>query len=265
MKLILSRKGFDSANGGMPSPILPDGTLLSLPIPSEDASDKLGSLYWEGKSYFDIIKSLKPRTKLQADTSCHLDPDLRRDCKQRTADWQPAFGQVGAALSSLRNEGVEKGDLFLFFGWFKQTELRKGELKFVKGAPDLHIVYGYMQVGDIVNRKEDIPLGIGSHPHVFFKDEWEKGQNAVFLASDTLSLNPNLSGCGVLDFRSNRILTKQGKSRTRWDLPHFFKEVDIKGCKNPWKEDYFQSAAIGQEFIMEATDEIADWARQIIE
>ncbi|MHA1435339.1 MAG: hypothetical protein ACTSO7_15970 [Candidatus Heimdallarchaeota archaeon] len=34
MKVILSRKGFDSANGGYPSPILPDGTLLSIPIPS---------------------------------------------------------------------------------------------------------------------------------------------------------------------------------------------------------------------------------------
>ena len=34
MKIILSRKGFDSENGGYPSPILPNGTLLSIPIPS---------------------------------------------------------------------------------------------------------------------------------------------------------------------------------------------------------------------------------------
>lgn len=33
MKLILSRKGFDTHNGGGPSPILPDGRMLSLPIP----------------------------------------------------------------------------------------------------------------------------------------------------------------------------------------------------------------------------------------
>lgn len=33
MKIILSRKGFDSENGGYPSPILPDGSLLSIPIP----------------------------------------------------------------------------------------------------------------------------------------------------------------------------------------------------------------------------------------
>ena len=35
-KLIISRKGFDSGSGGCPSPIFPDGTMFSLPIPSGD-------------------------------------------------------------------------------------------------------------------------------------------------------------------------------------------------------------------------------------
>ena len=35
MKLILSRKGFDSGAGGCASAITPDGTLLSLPIPDK--------------------------------------------------------------------------------------------------------------------------------------------------------------------------------------------------------------------------------------
>ncbi len=33
MKVAFSRKGLESPNGGMPSPIFPDGTALSLPIP----------------------------------------------------------------------------------------------------------------------------------------------------------------------------------------------------------------------------------------
>ncbi len=33
MKIIISRKGFDSGSGGYPSPILPSGELCSLPIP----------------------------------------------------------------------------------------------------------------------------------------------------------------------------------------------------------------------------------------
>jgi hypothetical protein len=33
MRIIFSRKGFDSSSGGVPSPIFPDGRMLSLPIP----------------------------------------------------------------------------------------------------------------------------------------------------------------------------------------------------------------------------------------
>lgn len=40
MKVVLSRKGMDSAAGGIPSPILPDGTLLSFPIPDGASGQK---------------------------------------------------------------------------------------------------------------------------------------------------------------------------------------------------------------------------------
>ena len=36
MKIILSRNGFDSANGGIVSPIMEDKTLVEFPIPSND-------------------------------------------------------------------------------------------------------------------------------------------------------------------------------------------------------------------------------------
>ena len=36
MKVILSRKGFDSSNGGIVSPIFEDGSMISVPIPSKD-------------------------------------------------------------------------------------------------------------------------------------------------------------------------------------------------------------------------------------
>ena len=58
MKVILSRKGFDSRYGSQPSPILPDGTLLSLPIPAKDELIKFSDLTYEGNSFLDIIKSL---------------------------------------------------------------------------------------------------------------------------------------------------------------------------------------------------------------
>ena len=51
MKVILSRKGMDSKSGGMASPILPDGTLLSLPIPDRTVGTAYKDLYYRGQSF----------------------------------------------------------------------------------------------------------------------------------------------------------------------------------------------------------------------
>ena len=49
MKVILSRKGFDSSSGRMCNPILPDGILLSLPIPGESKMKENTNRYDELK------------------------------------------------------------------------------------------------------------------------------------------------------------------------------------------------------------------------
>ena len=43
MKFILSRKGYDSQYGGEPSPVLADGTMLSLPIPDAEIIPQLAA------------------------------------------------------------------------------------------------------------------------------------------------------------------------------------------------------------------------------
>ncbi|KDR95975.1 hypothetical protein SAMN02745945_01752 [Peptoclostridium litorale DSM 5388] len=50
MKIILSRKGFDSA--------FPNGKLLSLPIPDENAGITYGQLRIGEKSYLDVVENL---------------------------------------------------------------------------------------------------------------------------------------------------------------------------------------------------------------
>ena len=37
----------------------------------------------------------------------------------------------------------------------------------------------------------------------------------------------------------------------------------ISHCPNGWKEDYFQSAAIGQEFVIDATPAVMEWLKTI--
>lgn len=265
MKLILSRKGFDSSNGHMPSPIMPDGTLLSMPIPDDVSYHTYSTLKWNSVSYFDVIKSLKPRTTLTEECHCHLDPDIREEASERPNGWQPAFGQIRAALTELRNNGVKEDDIFLFFGWFKQTELINNKLRFVRKAPDLHVIYGYLQIGAIIDKKDEVPQTLIQHPHYINHDEsWNKGMNAIFVPSQELSLAPEIPGYGVLDYRIDRVLTKNGYTRGRWDLPDFFRDVKISHNPNPWKNGYFQSAGIGQEFIMDATPDIQEWIKKRI-
>lgn len=55
MKIILSRKGFDSVNGKLGSSILEDGTLLSFLIPSND-TDTFDDLVYKDHTYKKNIK-----------------------------------------------------------------------------------------------------------------------------------------------------------------------------------------------------------------
>ncbi len=262
MKVIFSRKGFDSAAGGMPSPILPDGTLLSLPIPSSKDSVQYGDLSYGGMSYNEIIRELSPRTQLLASSTCHLDPDIRKGVIHRVK-WKPAFGQVGASLSHLDKQGVGVGDLFLFFGWYRQTEFHNGRLRYVPNAPDLHIFYGYLQIGSIIRDKKDIPSELLIHPHAA-DFRWTNGKNALFLPTEILSLDTNLPGYACLCYSPNRVLTKSGCKRRVWNLPPFFREIPISYNRTAWKEDGFYSAGRGQEFVFEANDKVLEWVKSII-
>ena len=95
MKVILSRKGFDSSNGGYPSPILPDGTMLSLPIP-DDIGLSYSEIQYNGITYSEIIGQLTNNNFNEP--ICHLDPDIRPDLRITPAEnWFPAFGQVHSA------------------------------------------------------------------------------------------------------------------------------------------------------------------------
>ena len=143
MKVIISRKGFDSHYGRTPSPIMPDGAMLSMPIP-EYSNDRFEDLYYKEWSYLDIWEDLRPRQQEFA-IYCHLDPDIRPNARDhKIKGWKPIFGQAGAAQAHLENQGVAKGDLFLFFGWFRKTIEENGYLRYEKDAPDIHALYGYL-------------------------------------------------------------------------------------------------------------------------
>ncbi len=217
MKIILSRKGFDAENGGIPSPVLPDGTMLSLPIPC-DCDQAYSSMNYNGLSFYKIIKDLKAR---KCYSSCgHLDPDLRGDIhKKLPKKWKPVFGQADAAQSHLENQNVTIGDIFMFFGWFRKTEIDNGNLKYEKGTKDAHMLFGYLQIGKIVQGMDK--MDYSWHPHSY---RWGKN-DTMYVASDRLIIDDEdtgLPGAGVFKYSDELVLTMPGMAKSRWKLPDFF-------------------------------------------
>lgn len=128
MRIIFSRKGFDSAAGGGASPII-NGRPMSLPIPSGG---------WSRTGYADLglgeAAERASRGKVRANDPCHHDPMF-------LPDGTCLFGQCGAAQTHLANQGVGRGDVFLFFGLFREE---------ASGEPH-HRIFGFLRIAETID------------------------------------------------------------------------------------------------------------------
>ena len=205
--------------------------MVSLPIPERPgavtpASRTYGHIQAGQWSVGALVNALTNR-RIRPGCMAHLDPDLDAgSLPSRPAGWRPLFGQTGAAETHLQNQGVGPGDLFLFFGWFRDVILTpKGQLLYAPKAPDVHVLFGWLQ---IAKRLPVIPLAglptwSAGHPH--HKAVPYGPTDCIYLATDRLHLpgqSVNLPGAGILSFRSNRVLTAAGQSRSHWNLPAWF-------------------------------------------
>lgn len=101
VKIILSRKGFDSQYGRIPSPILPDGTLLSFPDSLQPIRDG-DSLIWDTTAGLArMIVGLGGDATMAAGC-CHHDPDLRPG----TAPGWVRLRADGSGADSPRTKGL---------------------------------------------------------------------------------------------------------------------------------------------------------------
>lgn len=276
MRIVLSRKGFDSGNGGIPSPIMPDGTLLSFPIPSENGNTTYHDIIYRGKSYYEIMRELSPATAKKLENSkCHVDPDLLYRYKKEVADWKPAFGQSKESQIHLENHEISVGDMFLFYGWFRQTGYdSSGKLHFVSPkndyTPDRHIIFGYMEIGEVIKEQVIIDSEYKWHPHALKNEP----NNVLYVPKEKCSLGDNKKGYELLKYTPIRQLTKEGYKRSEWNLPPCLYNAEItfhekdKSDSYGWKNnyEYFQSARIGQEFIIlqDVKGELKSWLLDVI-
>ncbi len=267
MKIILSRKGFDSVNGGIVSPIFEDGMMVSMPIPSKN-KDTFRVLSYKNLTYEKIIRDLG----YKGDLHCHLDPDLDQTRRIASVEgWVPAFGQAGAAASYLKNIDVRVGDIFLFFGNFHHVKINKGRVKYVRNTGnfyldnDLQVIWGYLQIGDILY-SEAMQKKLWWHPHSCDGMAGSK-TNVIFTAAKHLSLDPSMPGAGLLSFDEKRVLTKYGCSKGTWIKREVYDTKHIYGdrqnsAKNPKSCIYY--AGIWQELGLKESTECIEWAKTIL-
>lgn len=267
MKIILSRKGFDSSHGRTPSPIFPSGRMLSLPIPERDAPRRryrYAGIKAGNEGLGQLVSDLTGGRIVPGDWA-HLDPDLRLESAGRKEGWKPVFGQSGAAESHLRNHQVGPGDLFLFFGWFRQVERKDGMARYVAGSPDFHSFFGWLQVGQRIhaNDRDRLPDWAAEHAHAM--PHPDKRPDALYLAGERLKLpgiEMPLAGGGTFPcFRPSLRLTAPGQKRSLWQLPSWFhpqgrpSALTYHGDPRRWTplQDsvLLQTVGRGQEFVLD--------------
>lgn len=283
--LVLSRKGWDSDWGGGPSPILPDGRMVSMPIPEPDKEASLTYAdCWvdERHTYLDLLRAIR-RTEVRVPTGstyemrpasncgAHLDPDLREDTRPRPDRWRPLFGQTGGAQAHLENQGVGPGDLFLFFGLYRHYQRRSDGFLEPVGRP-LHILWGWMEVGECRRLSDGLPWHWAiDHPHV--RDE-SSGRyapnNTVYAAADRNTWADDVAAGGLFErFDPGFVLTAEGGTVSRWRLPASFhpdrtaSPLSYHTDPRRWTTDgdsvLLATVGRGQEFVVEATDDIEQW------
>jgi hypothetical protein len=272
MRVILSRKGFDSASGGHPSPII-DGVPRSLPIPTRRRTRfRFSDLPFDLGT---VVSDLSGITRRSADY-CHLDPDLDASVTRRLPGWRGAFGQCGAAQGHLRNQGVSEGDLFLFFGLFRHARRSSERWAFV--GPNEHRFFGWLQIDAVVHAGERPQEALDKYPwlkdHPHTEGSWPKS-NTIYVARKELSirgLDKRIPGWGL--FRSGlRLTAKTSQLASIWSVPEWLNpKVGGTGCtycpaKNFSANGELRSPGRGQELVADISkrSDAVRWLRELFE
>lgn len=240
MKIVFSRKGFDSSSGGGPSPIV-DGRPLTLPIPAGAASV---TTYGQLGLADHVRRASKGR--LGADALCHHDPMF-------LPSGTCVFGQCGAAQTHLERQGVSVGDVFLFFGLFSESHDKEPH----------HRIFAYLQVGEVIPLAGGAPAELVDlgHPHALSMHHgndviWRGEGRVANRASDALRLT--VTGGPPSLWRRPDWMSRGGLSY------HDRPERWIRGASG---QKRLQSVARGQEFVADIGRKQAprEWLAQILE
>ena len=230
-----------------------------------ESGGSLGEIEIAGMNLGRVVEELT-RGRVPATWRAHLDPDLAREARPRRRGWKPLFGQCAAAQGVLRRQGVGPGDLFLFFGWFREAETVEGGLRFRPGAPDLHVLFGWLEVARVLSVERDpVPAWADGHPHL---SEVARAANTLYVGKE---------GGPFRRYHDRLRLTASDESRSVWRLPGWFfptgdrpplssHDKDLTRWSRTGDATLLRSVPRGQEFVLDCEHypEAAPWARGVV-
>lgn len=295
MKLVLSRKGFDSESGGSFSPYdHVTGRYIWLPIPEKEKdysnrirySDILVKHEYinglKGTNLSEVYKSLKRKDQIKLRKNeyasiddkkifAHFDPMLGMPPWMQESERciiGKGFGQSNASRH-LEKQSVKEGSIFLFFGGFQSVVDAK-----ISG----HFIYGWLKVKKRIETYEECKEILDTnnlhyHPHITkaaFEVALEKGQkNFIFIPDEWLFEDLNIPGYGYFMTLNDDLLLSESKvsNISIWKLPEFFYKNLTYVLSNTWKKtrDGFCTVETrrGQEFVHELSEKGKDWLREL--
>ncbi|NVE95878.1 hypothetical protein HUO12_13315 [Altererythrobacter sp. JGD-16] len=237
MRIIFSRKGFDSAAGGGPSPII-DGRPVTLPIPSGGFSR---TTYGDLRLGEEAARSSKG--KLGAADFCHHDPMF-------TEEGECLFGQCGAAQTHLERQGVREGDVFVFFGLFRD---------YANGGDPHHRIFGWLEIEIIASLADGAPdeLLELAHPHAL----------GMHHKNDVIYRGPGRVAQRASD--ALRLTVPEGPP-SLWQRPEWLKRggLSYHDRADRWlRGGRLKSVARGQEFVADIGRRSAprEWLASILD
>jgi len=258
---------------------------MVLPIPDSQSPLRYADLKAPGLKVGKLAHALT-KGRVRSTSRVHLDPDLCFESVDRDipkADWRALFGQEGAALSHLLNQGVGPGDLFLFFGLFRRAELSGNSWRFCAGSKPFHALWGWFQVESYRDVQEilntDSLAWMHGHPHCHHQ---ERSLNGIFMAKAELELpdtNVGLPGAGTFPkmVPAMRLTVSGSRQPSRWRLPEWMEPVGSRrpltyhGKRNRWQRGasglVLQSVGRGQEFVLHGEDypEMEPWLSSLFQ
>jgi len=277
MKIILSKKGFDGSWGGYPN-IISGNAMYSMPIPDKESTHTYGELktangaglFDTAKLYYPRIYADKKRIPFTPDIHCHADPNISNYFGAN--NFVGSIGQVGGAQSHLEKEKINKDDIFLFFGWFR--EVKNG--KFIKGT-DKYTLFGYLQIGEIIypqtlneTEKQEIEARhpwIKDQPHWDFNKYANRKNNCIYIARENCDFNTALKGWGTFAYNPTLALTKQDATKkSELQIPALagLELSKTKGNKFDPNGNLTLPQTFGQEFVIEENEKATNWVQQLI-